>query len=279
MGSIASFAAVLAVVYAGLVGILYVFQRNLLYLPPDSMPTPAASGVSEMRVVPLQTDDGLRLAAWYAPPVDEAGVTVIYLCGNAGHIGERAFKARVLLDAGYGVLLVAYRGFGGNPGKPTEQGLYADARAAFDFVTAQGASPGRIALYGESLGTGVAVNLAHERAADVPVAAVVLETPYSSIADVAAAHYPFAPVRWLIKDRFDALSRIAGIRAPLFVFHAEDDRVIAIHFARRLFEAAAEPKEAKWFARGGHEGGFDAGAGPLVIDFLNRRTTLPAKNG
>jgi len=274
-GSLSSFAVTAAVAYMGLVALLFVFQRSLLYHPAGAPPTPAASGLAEMRVVTLATEDGLTLRSWYAPPAADAPA-VLYLCGNAGHIGYRAFKARPLLDAGFGVLLVSYRGFGGNPGRPTEDGLKADARAALDFLAGEGFMPGRVVLYGESLGTGVAVGLAAEQAATTPVAAVVLETPYTSIADVAARHYPFVPARWLVKDRFDALSRIGAIRAPLLVFHAEDDRIIPVDLARRLFDAAAEPKEARWFARGGHEGLFDAGADRLVVDFIRRvRDTVP----
>ena len=187
---------------------------------------------------------------------------------------------RRLLDAGFGGLLVGYRGYGGNPGQPTEEGLYADGRASLRFAVGQGISPAATVLYGESLGTGVAVRMAREQAATAPVAAVVLETPYTSIAEVAGHHYPYVPARWLVRDRFDAASIIAAIRSPLLVFHAEDDRVIPISLARRLFAAAMEPKEARWFAAGGHGDLFDAGAGDTIITFIRNalaRTQAPAK--
>lgn len=278
LGSLSSFATVAAVTYAGLVALLFVFQRSLLYHPAATLPTPAASGVAEMQVVSLRTEDSLDLKSWYAPPAAADGPVVLYLCGNAGHIGYRAFKVRHLLDTGFGTLLVSYRGFGGNPGRPTEDGLRADARAALRFLAGEGIAPATVVLYGESLGTGVAVGLAAEQAETAPVAAVVLETPYTSIADVAARHYPFVPARWLVKDRFDALSEIGAIGAPLLVFHAEDDRVIPVDLARRLFEAAIEPKEARWFAGGGHEGLFDAGAADVVVDFI-RRTVAAGRSG
>lgn len=270
LASLSSIAVVVAVAYTALVALLFIFQRSLLYHPASTAPSPAESGVAEMQVVALRTEDDLTLEAWYAPPPAADGLVVVYFCGNAGHIGYRAFKIRLLLDAGFGVLLVGYRGFGGNPGHPTEAGLYADGRAALRFLADQGVDPAGIALYGESLGSGVAVRMASEQAASIPVAAVVLETPYTSIADVAARHYPLVPTRWLLRDRFDALSIIDVIRAPLLVFHAEDDGIIPIGLARRLFDAAAPPKEARWFAAGGHEGLFEAGAGDLVIAFLQR---------
>lgn len=273
-GSLVTIAVVGTVVYGALVAALFLFQRSLLYHPGGPPPSPAASGVGEMRIVPLETEDGLTLKAWYAAPPAGAPL-VVYFCGNAGHIGDRAFKIRRLLDAGFGALLVGYRGFGGNPGRPTEAGLYADARAALRFAAGQGIAAPRLVLYGESLGTGVAVRTAQEQAVTVPVGGVVLETPYTSIAEVAARHYPFVPARWLVRDRFDAAARIAAIGAPLLVFHAEDDRVIPIDISRRLFAAAAAPKESRWFATGGHDGLFDAGAGDTLIAFIRRITAMP----
>ena len=263
------FVSLVAVVYASIVGSMYVFQRSLLYHPAAAMPTPAESGVPEMDVVRLETTDGLQLTSWYRPATEDQS-TLVFLCGNAGHIGYRAFKVRHFLDAGYGVLLVSYRGYGGNPGQPSESGLYLDGRAALSFLEGRGVSADRTVLYGESLGTGVAIHLAHEQASDRPVAAVLLEAPYTSITDVAAHHYPFAPARWLVKDRFESEAKITGVRAPVLLFQAEDDRVIPIRYGKRLFDAAAEPKEARWFPSGGHNGLFDVGAPELVLDFLGR---------
>ncbi len=265
-----SFAIMIVIAYGAVVGTLFLFQRTLLYQPSEETPSPVDSDVAEMQVVTLQTADGLSLSSWFAPPADGRPV-IAYFCGNAGHLGNRAFKARPLLDAGLGVLLVGYRGYGGNPGRPSEEGLLADARAALDFLTEAGFPADRTVLYGESLGTGVAVLLAAEVAASRdPVAAVVLETPYTSIAEVAQKHYPFVPARWLVRDRFDAASRIAGISAPVLMLHAADDRVIPFEFAQKLFEAATEPKESHWFETGGHEGLFDNGAGARVLAFIDK---------
>lgn len=279
LASLSSVVAVVIVAYLALVALLFLFQRGLLYHPSASVPTPADSGVGEMRVVGLRTEDGLILQSWYAPARAAGGPVVVYFCGNAGHIGYRAFKVRRLLDAGFGTLLVGYRGYGGNPGRPTEAGLYADGRAALRFLAGEGVPADRIVLYGESLGSGVAVRMAWEQAGIGPVAAVVLETPYTSIADVAAWHYPMVPARLLIRDRFDALAAIGAISAPLLVFHAHDDGIIPIALARRLFDAAAQPKEARWFDAGGHGGLFEAGAGNLVIDFIRRATNHGESGG
>jgi hypothetical protein len=256
-------------VYIVFVAALFVFQRNLMYHPDSMVPSPAASGVPEMETVSLTTDDGLRLLAWYRPAT--AGkATVVYFHGNAGNIGNRGDKVQPYLDAGLGVLLVSYRGYAGNPGSPSEDGLYADGRAALDFLVKHDVGPDSVVLYGESLGSGVAVDVAHRRAASEPVAAVVLEAPFSTIADVAQTHYPFVPARWLVKDTFDSMAKIAAIGAPLLILHGGRDRVVPMRFGRRLFAAAAQPKENRWFDEAGHNDLYSYGAAMAVTAFIER---------
>lgn len=265
-----TFIACLAGAYLVLVGILYLFQRNLLYLPSQHIGSPAASGVPEMAEVTLKTADGLDLISWYRPAFSHHP-TFVYFHGNGGNISYRAFRVRPYLDAGYGLLLVEYRGYGGNPGKPDEQGLYADGRAAMAFLAAGGVAADKVVIYGESLGSGVAVQIAAERAqAGVPVAAVILEAPMSSLTDVAAYHYPFVPVRWLLKDRFDSAAKIDEMAAPLFIIHGEDDRVVPVRFGRVLFDAAREPKEGWWIPEGGHEDLHRFGLQAAVVDYVGR---------
>lgn len=264
-----NFITVAVVVYVVLVAALYVFQRNILYFPDTSVPSPVDSGVPEMEPVTLETEDGLNLLAWYRAV--EGQPVVVYFHGNAGNIGARGFKVRPYLDAGFGVLLVSYRGYGGNRGRPTEEGLYADARAALQFLKAQGVAPERTVIYGESLGTGVAVQIASELGPENPVAALVLEAPFTSMDDVAAHHYPYVPARWLIKDHFDSAAKIAGVNTPVLIIHGDRDRTIPIKFGRRLFEAAAEPKESRWLKGGNHEDLYDFGGAEVVIEFLRRR--------
>ena len=259
-------------VYIVFVAALYVFQRNLLYHPDSNLSSPTASGVAEMEAVGLVTNDGLRLLAWYRPAAEDRA-TVVYFHGNAGHIGNRGDKVRPYLDAGLGVLLVSYRGYAGNPGSPTEDGLYADGQAALDFLAKLGVGPTDVVLYGESLGSGVAVEAARRQAARIPVAAVVLESPFSSLVDVAQTHYPFIPARWLVKDRFDSVTKIAAIDAPLLILHGVRDRVVPVRFGRRLFAAAVRPKEDRWFDEAGHNDLYDYGAAAVVIEFIERVRT------
>lgn len=258
---LASFAAA---TYVGVVLLLFVFQRNFLYHPAPPPEPPAALGVGEMRVVRFPTADGLELFAWYAPPSRPDGRVLVYLHGNAGTVAMRAFKARLFLDAGFGVLLVEWRGFGGNPGRPSEQGLYADARGALAWLAGQGVPAARVMLYGESLGSGVAVQMAVEQ----PPAALVLEAPFTSIAEAAGHYYPFVPVRLLVRDRFDSLAKIGGLRAPLLVVHGERDAVIPFDLGRRLFEAAPPPKEAAFLRQADHNDLYAWGAGQRVLAFL-----------
>ncbi len=268
-----SFILVFVGAYSAMVGALYLFQRNLIYYPDPSAPTPAASGLPEMQTVPLTTADGLTLLAWYRQ-AEEGMPTLVYFHGNAGNIGSRGAKARPYLGAGFGLLLAPYRGYSGNPGKPTEDGLYADGRAALAFLKIEGVAAGLTVLYGESLGSGIAVQMAFEMARDSPAGAVVLEAPYTSIADVAAHHYPLVPARWLVKDRFDAVANITAIKAPLLIFHGGRDETVPTVFGRHLFEAAAEPKEGRWLAAADHNNLYDHGAAGMVIDFLARRFGL-----
>lgn len=255
-----------AVGYAALAGGLYLFQRQLLYLPDRTRPELAGLAKLGVREVTLSTDDGLSLLSWYLP--SQPGRPVIaYFHGNGGHIGYRFERLLRFSREGYGVLMAEYRGYGGNPGTPTEAGFYADARAALAFLEREGVAPNRLVLYGESLGSGVAVALAAEH----QVAAVILEAPPTSVAEVAQCHFPFVPAARMVTDRFDSLSRIGKMRAPILVLHGERDRVVPIRYGRMLFEAAPEPKEAWFVPEGGHEDLTRYGSLNVVVAFIERR--------
>lgn len=263
----ASLLGVAVAVYLAALTLLYVYQRDFQYHPNPSVPDPAYSVVPEMTALRLETADGMRPLAWWAPPPGSDRPVIVYFHGNGGTVSMRAQQARLFLDAGYGVLLAGYRYNAGSGGSPSEAGLIADGRAAIDFVRGRGIAPERIILYGESLGTGVAVALAAEQT----LAALILAMPFTSIADVAQDHYWYFPARWLVRDRFDSLSRIHRVRAPILIFHGEDDRLIPVKFARSLLAAAPEPKEGYFIPGGRHGGLYNLGAGNIVLDFLERR--------
>lgn len=254
--------------YAGVCALMFIFQRNLQYVPERGAIVPADWGLPDFRTVTVTTADGVGIDLWHAPADGLTKPTVVLFHGNGGHMGHRADKALALRRAGYGVLLAGYRGYGPNAGSPTEQGLYADGRAALDFLVREGVSGQRVVLYGESLGSGIAVQLATERR----VGAVILEAPFTSIPDAAAIHYPWLPVRGLIKDRYDSLSRIADIRAPLLIVHGEQDRVVPIRLGCALFAKAAEPKVGVWVPGAGHNDLMDHGLMRHILAFLRRQS-------
>jgi uncharacterized protein len=261
-------AAAIAVLYAAAALTLWAVQRDLMYFP-DSTPSvppsfyPMLGGVEEVR---FTTADRVALVAWYTP-APTGRPTVVLFHGNGGSLRAERYRLKSFKDARMGALLLAYRGYSGNPGTPTEQGLYADARAALDWLETQGVSRESTVLYGQSLGTGVATKMAAER----ELAALILEAPYTSTVDVAAGRFPVIPVSWLMEDRFESLARIAAIREPLLVMHGDADYVIPQALARRLFAAANEPKEGFWPSGVGHNDIFDSGGFVTARDFIERR--------
>lgn len=261
-----SLVAVPLIVYLGVLACLYVFQRQLLYFPDRSRPELAGLGQLGVREVRLPTADGLSLFSWYLAP-REGRPVILYLHGNGGNIAFRSDRLRRFAGDGYGVLMLEYRGYGANPGSPTETGLFDDARAALDFLQREGIAARRLVLYGESLGSGIAVHLA----AQEPVAAVILESPFTSVAAVAQYHYPFVPAALLIWDRFDSLSRIGRVKAPMLFLSGGGDAVVPAPFSQALFDAAPEPKES-WFAPdAGHVNLDGFGALDAVVAFIERR--------
>ncbi len=252
--------------YGGIVVGLFLLQRRLLYHPGRLRPELADLAMLGVREVELATVDGLVLCSWYLPP--RAGRPVIaYFHGNGGHIGYRTERLRRLARDGLGVLLVEYRGYAGNPGVPSERGLFADGEAALDFLGREGIPPHRIVVWGESLGSGVAVYLAARR----QIAAVILEAPFTSVSAAAQLHYPFVPAALMVRDRFNSRSRIGRISAPLLILHGERDRVVPVRMGRALLAAATAPKEGWFSPAAGHENLVQFGALEVAVSFIERR--------
>jgi fermentation-respiration switch protein FrsA (DUF1100 family) len=230
------FVALLVIILA----LVWANQRRLMYFPTTEAPALGATGLTDVERVTFKTTDGLSLGGWFVratgPPPP---ITILVFNGNAGHRGYRAPLAAALHRHGMQVFLFDYRGYGGNPGTPTEKGLAADSRASRAFLAARpDVDASRMVYFGESLGTAVAVELATEH----PPAALVLRSPFTSMADVGRHHYPFLPVRLLLRDRFPTLERIGQIRAPLLVIAGGRDRIIPLENSRRVYEAATAPK-------------------------------------
>ncbi len=232
--------------YGSLVALVYVGQRALQYFPDRSRISPAAAGLAGAEEVLLDTADGERIIVWHVRPHGEKPV-LLYFHGNGGSLSWRAGRFRALTTDGIGLIALSYRGYGGSSGRPTERGLIEDALTAYAFATARYPAT-RIALWGESLGSGVAVALAAEK----PVARLVLESPFTSIADLGAHIYWFLPVRWLIKDAFHSDLRIGKVRAPVLILHGERDQVVPIAFGERLYARINAAKRFVRFPHGGH---------------------------
>jgi uncharacterized protein len=242
--------AAVVVTVTVLLSLAWALQRRLIYFPGPGPVPPAASVLPGAQDVAFQTEDGLRLAGWFVPaPGGVPRATVLVLNGNAGDRSDRAPLAAALARSGLSVLLFDYRGYGGNPGSPTETGLAADARAARHYLLSlPDVRPERIVYLGESLGAAVAVGLAAEH----PPAALVLRSPFPSLADVGRRHYPYLPVGALLKDRYDALAPIRAVRCPVVVVAGGADDIVPAGLSRRLYDAAAEPKRYVELPGAGH---------------------------
>ena len=255
-----------ALIYLALLVAIYLLQRHLLYHPARTQASPEEVGLSGVQVINLATQPGEKLIAWYAPAKGNQP-TILFFHGNAGDIAGRSERFAYYQQAGYGVMFLSYRGYGASTGRPTEAGLISDANAAYDWLVRSGVPASRIAVVGESLGTGVAVQLAARK----PVGAVALEAPFTSTADVARLSYWWLPVGLLMKDQFKSIDYLNDVRAPLLVSHGTDDRLIPVEMGKALYAAANEPKEFVALANGTHGSIFSEQVWEREIEFFNRR--------
>ena len=231
-----------ATAYAVILVALFLMQRQMIFVPDRRDFSAELSPDTAFQIIETVTEDGVRLRHLWAPPDSAEAPVFVLLHGNGGHAGHRADKLTFLQEAGAGVLLAEYRGYGGNPGKPTETGLYADARSVMAWLAGQGIGPERVVLYGESLGSGVASKMAVESAeAGTPVQALILEAPFTSIAAIGQRRFWWLPAKWLTRDRFDNLGRIERVDTRLIVFHGTNDQIVPHDMGVTLAEAAKDP--------------------------------------
>jgi len=247
--------------YVGLGALMFLAQRALMYFPDRQRTPPTAAGLPQAEEVVLDTADGEKVIAWHVPPRGDKPV-VLYFHGNGGALNLRVDRFSRIVAQGVGLLALSYRGYGGSTGRPTEAGLIEDARAAYAFASAR--YPAQIVLWGESLGTGVAVALAAEK----PVNKLILDAPFTSAADIAAAHYWFFPVRLLMRDTFRSDLRIARVTAPVLILHGEADVVVPIIFGERLLGMIPGKKQMVRFAGGEHVDLDRHGAIDAALKFL-----------
>jgi len=242
----------LAVVAAGLVLLLGWAEPRMIYYPIRELErTPAALGLA-FEDVELRTADSERIHGWFVPAAPPSRLTVLLLHGNAGNISHRFEKLAVLRTLGADVLIVDYRGYGRSSGQPSETGTYRDADAAYEYlVQTRRVDPRRIILYGESLGSAVAVDLASRQ----PVGGVVMESAFNSAVAVGQEMFPFLPARLLVRNRYESVNKIGQIGAPVLILHSRDDELFKWHHPQQLYDAAREPKRLVEL-RGGHNDAF-----------------------
>lgn len=256
----------IGVLLYGIVAVgMFIFQRHIVYRPEGVPAPPEANDVPEIREVLFRTTDGLALAAWWAPPASVGAPTVLLLHGNSGNRAWTARKIRVYLDAGYGIFAPDYRGFGGNPGSPSEAGLQNDALAARAFIVREGIDESALFYHGESLGSGVANWLAAQH----PPRGLILDAAFSSLADAAQEMYPWLPVRPIIWDRFPSVEYLRTHQSPLLILHGEKDDTISYEHSERLLAAHSGPKQRVAFPEGSHNDLYDYGAGAIVVSWIH----------
>jgi len=252
--------------YCLVVGSIFIFQRHLMYHPDRSIGPPAQYGLAGFTEHFAATPDDETVQLWYHPAA-KGFPTIIYYHGNAYTMGDRANIYSALTDKGFGLLALSYRGYGKSTGSPTEQGIYIDARTAIHYAsdTLQ-LPPEHLILYGESLGTGVATQMATE----FHVAGVILQSPYTSVASRAAEIYFYIPVEYLIKDKYRTIDKIANINTPLMIFHGERDDVIPVEHGKTVFAAAKSPKEIFYFPDKAHNDFDNRVLSEHVLDFARK---------
>ena len=228
---------VLFFIYLALLVFLYFYQRNLLYHPNENNYSEDNLTV-KVKKVKIQTPDNLKLNGWFHKKNLSDYKTIIYFHGNAGTLDNRIHKLNHFKDIDVNFLIIAWRGFSGNQGKPTENGLYMDGKSAVNWVLEQGVKQKNIVLYGESLGTAIALEIAQKK----NFAGVILETPFTSMVAAAQNFYPYIPVSLLLKDRYENEKKVMNTNIPIMIMHGEKDTIVPFSMGKRIFEIANEPK-------------------------------------
>ena len=226
-----------ALIYFFILISIYFFQRNLLYHPTENNYSGDKILVS-IEKVKIKTNDEIELASWYHNKNIKTYKTILFLHGNAGSLENRIHKINHFKNLNVNFLIIAWRGFNGNKGLPSENGLYEDARSAIAWLKSKGIIEKNIIIYGESLGTGVAVEIAQNK----KFAGIILESPFTSMIDAGKGKYPYLPVRLLLKDKYESDKKIKNIKSPVLIMHGKVDNIVPFHMGKKMYELANEPK-------------------------------------
>jgi uncharacterized protein len=242
---------------------LYFYQRNLLYHPNENNYSEDQISVN-IEKVKIPTSDNIELLGWYHEKNLKDFKTLIFFHGNAGSLENRIHKLNHFQDMNINFLIIAWRGFSGNNGKPSEQGLYEDGKSTIDWLKKKGVSEKNLILYGESLGTGVVTHLAQNK----NFGGVILETPFTSMIDAAKTFYPYIPVDLLLKDKFENYKKIKNIHSPILVMHGEADQIVPFSMGKKIYESANNPKYSYFTKYDNHMMKFDKNLVLALKSFL-----------
>jgi len=256
---------IIFLIYFFVLVFLYFYQRNLLY-HPDENNYSGDKILVDIKKVKIKTADNIELLGWYHEKNLENYKTLVYFHGNAGSLENRIHKLNHFQDMDINFLIISWRGFSGNNGKPTEEGLYEDGQSAINWLAQKGVDEKNLILYGESLGTGIATHLAQNK----KYAGVILETPFTSMVDAAKTFYPYIPVSLLLKDKFENYKKIKNINSPILVMHGEKDQIVPFSMGKKIYEMANEPKYSYFTKYDNHMMEFDEKLIVTLKSFLAR---------
>ena len=243
---------------------LYFYQRNLLYYPNENNYSGDKISV-DIKKVKIKTSDNIELLGWFHEKNLKDYKTLVYFHGNAGTLENRIHKINHFQDMNINFLIIAWRGFSGNKGKPTEQGLYEDGKSAIDWLIKKGVNEENLILYGESLGTGVATHLAQNK----NYAGIILETPFTSMIDAAKTFYPYIPVSILLRDKFENYKKVKNIKLPILIMHGEVDQIVPFSMGKKIYEIANQPKYSYFTKHDNHMMEYDENLVSTLKFFLN----------
>ena len=263
MNKLIIFFQILFLVYFLVLAYLYFFQRNLMYHPDENNYSNDELKVS-VEKIKIKTKDNIELLGWYHEKNLKDFKTLLFFHGNAGSLENRIHKLNKFNDMNINFLIIAWRGFSGNKGKPSEKGLYEDGQSAIQWLLDKGLKEEDIIIYGESLGTGVATHLAQNK----NFAGVILETPFTSMVDAAKTFYPYIPVNFLLKDKFKSNAKIQNINSPVLIMHGEADQIVPFAMGKKIFEIANEPKFSYFTKHDNHMMEYDENLIKVLNSFL-----------
>ena len=253
------------VIYLILLTLIYINQRKLLYLPSENnyLDDPINFTYNEFFI---EVDKDVKIKSWLIEKDLKKYKTILFLHGNAGNLFNRSYKLNRLNELNLNVLIISWRSFSGNPGKPNETNLYGDAKKAVKWLNERGVETKNIILYGESLGTGVAVEIGQTNKFN----SIILESPYTSMIKAAKIYYPYLPVKFLLKDKYDSEKKIKNIKTPILIMHGKKDNIVPFHMGKKLFETANEPKKFLQIEEDDHMLSFNDNLLLEIKNFINK---------